>query len=153
MGRSRNRRTTRAVSTNHRLRSSSNASPFSPSPVPYGKFAFPRSLYSSPSQTFSRAPIRKSRNLYESFTPTPRQLPPSRPSRIRVYNAPLPNISRKKSPSNNKAPHRDEEKSSMVCVRRNERREVLHATNKTGKGGQTAPVFNALSKIHCRRKK
>lgn len=41
----------------------------------------------------------------------------------------------------------------LVCVRRNIRREVLHALNKTGrgKGKQRRPRYNVYSKISCRR--
>lgn len=40
----------------------------------------------------------------------------------------------------------------LICVRRNRRREVLHALRKTGRGGgQKPPRFNWYSKISCRR--
>lgn len=41
----------------------------------------------------------------------------------------------------------------LVCVRRQQRREVIHATRKAGKVGQKKPRRNALSKISCRSKK
>lgn len=39
----------------------------------------------------------------------------------------------------------------LVCVRRKQRREVLHALRKTGRGGQRRPVWNWYSRISCRR--
>lgn len=40
----------------------------------------------------------------------------------------------------------------LVCVRRKQRKEVLHAFKQTGhgKGRQKRPKFNWLSKIHCK---
>jgi hypothetical protein len=37
----------------------------------------------------------------------------------------------------------------LICVRRNIRKEVLHALNKTGKGGQNPPRRNSYSNIYC----
>lgn len=37
----------------------------------------------------------------------------------------------------------------MVCVRRNARKEVLHALKKTGKSGQKRPRRSAYSDINC----
>lgn len=42
--------------------------------------------------------------------------------------------------------------STIVCVRRNQRKEVLHAIGKAGKRGQRRPRQNAFSEISCRRK-
>lgn len=42
-------------------------------------------------------------------------------------------------------------KSVLVCVRRNIRKEVLHAINKAGRVGQKRPKRNWLSSIKCRR--
>lgn len=39
----------------------------------------------------------------------------------------------------------------LICVRRQQRREVLHARRKTGRRGQRRPRFNWYSKISCRR--
>lgn len=39
----------------------------------------------------------------------------------------------------------------LVCVRRKQRREVLHALKKAGRGGQRRPRYNLYSKITCRR--
>lgn len=39
---------------------------------------------------------------------------------------------------------------TIVCMRRAERKQVLHAFNKTGKTGQRAPRLNYMSKISCR---
>lgn len=37
----------------------------------------------------------------------------------------------------------------LVCVRRKRRKEVLHALNKTGRGGQKSPRRTPFSDIHC----
>jgi len=37
----------------------------------------------------------------------------------------------------------------LVCVRRKQRKEVLHALNKTGKSGQKRPHRNYFSDIQC----
>jgi len=39
-----------------------------------------------------------------------------------------------------------------VCVQRHQRKEVLHALKKTGKGGQRRPTFTLESFIRCRRR-
>lgn len=41
----------------------------------------------------------------------------------------------------------------LVCVRRQMRKEVLHARKKAGKRGQRKPRFNAYSRISCKRRK
>lgn len=41
-------------------------------------------------------------------------------------------------------------KSMLVCVRRQQRREVMHALNKSGRGGQKRPRFNEFSKVRCK---
>jgi len=38
----------------------------------------------------------------------------------------------------------------LVCIRRNQRKQVLHAINKTGKAGQRRPRRNEYSEISCR---
>lgn len=38
-----------------------------------------------------------------------------------------------------------------VCVRREQRREVLHAKKKTGRRGQKKPRWTKLSRVSCRR--
>lgn len=40
---------------------------------------------------------------------------------------------------------------TLICIRRNIRKQVLHALNKTGKTGQRRPKWNYNSKISCRR--
>lgn len=37
-----------------------------------------------------------------------------------------------------------------VCVRRQQRTEVLHATDKAGKSGQAKPTYNSNSQTHCK---
>lgn len=37
----------------------------------------------------------------------------------------------------------------LVCVRRKQRKEVLHAFNKTGKSGQRRPRRSRFSDVHC----
>lgn len=41
--------------------------------------------------------------------------------------------------------------STIVCVRRGQRKEVLHALGKTGKRGQKRPRFNEQSRMLCRK--
>jgi len=43
--------------------------------------------------------------------------------------------------------------SVLVCVRRRQRREVLHALRKAGKTGQKRPRRSEYSSISCKRKK
>lgn len=38
----------------------------------------------------------------------------------------------------------------LVCVRRKQREEVLHALGKTGRGGQKSPRYNWTSNISCK---
>lgn len=40
-------------------------------------------------------------------------------------------------------------KQVLVCVRRHQRREVLHALHKTGRGGQSQPRWTPWSRVHC----
>lgn len=40
-----------------------------------------------------------------------------------------------------------------LCVRRQQRKEVLHARRQTGRGGQRRPRWTALSHVGCRRRK
>lgn len=42
-------------------------------------------------------------------------------------------------------------KKVLICVRRQTRKEVLHAFNKTGKGGQRRPRRTYYSSVSCRR--
>jgi len=46
-----------------------------------------------------------------------------------------------------------EPESVLVCVRRQIRKEVLFAKNKTGRTGQNKPRWTDMSKISCRRSK
>lgn len=41
---------------------------------------------------------------------------------------------------------------TLVCLRRQMRKEVLHALGMSGKGGQRSPKFNWRSKISCKKK-
>lgn len=43
--------------------------------------------------------------------------------------------------------------STLICMRRSRRREVMFARRKAGKRGQKRPRFNRFSKISCRRSK
>jgi len=152
MGRSKNKRSTRTVSTNHRLRSASNASSYSPSQVPYGGYRYLGGLLSPSTkpQPYSRrrTPVR------DLPYATPSQ-PASRsnPGRIRVYQ-PLPAGIRTQKPTKAAGPDKaPEDSQTMVCVSRSERREVLHALRKTGKAGQKRPVYNWKSEIHCKKRR
>lgn len=51
---------------------------------------------------------------------------------------------------NRKAVMFQEPKKVLVCVRRKQRAEVLHATKRTGKGGQRKPRYNRFSDVRCR---
>lgn len=42
-------------------------------------------------------------------------------------------------------------KKVLICVRRQARKEVLHALRKTGKSGQRRPRYNYYSSISCKR--
>lgn len=42
-------------------------------------------------------------------------------------------------------------KEILICVRRNIRKEVLHAFKKSGRRGQKKPTYSWYSKIKCRR--
>lgn len=46
-----------------------------------------------------------------------------------------------------------EDPNTVICVRRKVRKEVLHATKKTGKRGQKAKRFNYFSDVACRKKR
>jgi len=147
MGRS--KRKTRGEASNRRLRSAVSDH-FSP--VPY---ADPRQM------DFFQSPTPLSPN-YSS-----RRVPKRTPSRVPSRPRPIPTRANGRSvrsilssgvwspaggtPSQTPGPVT--ERSSMVCVRRSTRREVLHALHKTGKSGQKSPIYNRLSKIHCRSKK
>lgn len=37
----------------------------------------------------------------------------------------------------------------LICVRRHQRKEVMFATNKAGRGGQRRPTRNNYTNIHC----
>lgn len=41
----------------------------------------------------------------------------------------------------------------MVCVKRQQRKEVLHAKRKTGRSGQKPPRFDWTSQVSCKRRK
>lgn len=153
MGRSKNRNRTR-ITSNQRLRSTSNAAPFSPSPVPYRSYKLPRGLPTPSPTPLSGITVRQSRNLYaENPTPTPRKLPRSQPGRLRLYQPTPSGVRNEKPASTRESPQTPQDKQTLVCVRRHQRREILHATKKTGKGGQATPIFTLESKIICRRKK
>ena len=42
-------------------------------------------------------------------------------------------------------------KKALICARRQQRKEVLHAQRRTGKSGQRSPRYNQHSKLHCTR--
>lgn len=140
---------TRAFSSNQRLRSDSLTSSIV-SPLPYSDLS--RINVSSPS-LLSKAELR--RPLV--FNP-PRQPVPGPALRAGGRSVPRsgtlhPSLRRKAFTPVPSSPAADERRTTMVCVSRSTRREVLHATGQAGKAGQKPPVYNRLSKIHCRRKK
>lgn len=155
MGRS-NSRTRRSRPSNQRLRSNSNSTSYSPSQVPYGGYRYRGALGTSPSYLSQpRGPsIRQARNLYATATsPTPRQ-PASRPHAVgvRVYQPAPSGVRPIQARGNTRAPQKAEDTKTMVCVDRQQRREILHALRKTGKAGQKPPVFNWKSKVHCKKR-
>ena len=40
---------------------------------------------------------------------------------------------------------------AIICAKRQQRKEVLHAKKRTGKSGQRSPRYNQHSKLHCTR--
>jgi len=150
MGRSRSRNRTRSVTSNQRLRSDSHYSVPSPQTVPYLDLSMTRAYLGSPTLTPT---IYSTPRVYNA----PRINPPSQPPRpnvagaakLRTYTPPVASSSQAVSQS----PRSPEERQTMVCVRRQQRREVLHAFSQTGKGGQKSPIYNWQSKIHCKGRK
>lgn len=81
---------------------------------------------------------------------TNRNLGPPRPY-VNV-NQPIRDIQRRSRST--ALPHQigfERPDSVLVCVRRRQRREVLHALKKTGRAGQKRPRFTEYSTITCRR--
>lgn len=152
MGRSKSKTRRYSDSSNRRLRSDLSTS-YVASPVPYLTPEQVRAVFSSPIP--SNHTVRNLFNAYQA----PRQLPsPGRAGRtVRNGAGRPPSLSqslRTQETSRVSSPPRSaEERQTMVCVRRQQRREVLHALQKTGQGGQKSPVYNWESKINCKRRK
>lgn len=66
-------------------------------------------------------------------------IPKRKPSNIKKYSYPTHTIGFKQPDK------------VLICVRRKQRREILFAKNKTGRGGQKRPHYSYYSTIHCRR--
>lgn len=154
MGRS--NRTRSRTNANRRLRSVIQSAPTFHHPLPYDTINVVRQLN-------KLAPSLSLPNRRLTY-PTPSQPTPfSAPGRAgrddrngagRSGNAAIRQALRHQAPiSVFDAPRSDEERATMVCVRRSQRREVLHALGKTGQGGQKSPKYNWQSKIHCKGRK
>lgn len=145
---------TRSFTSNRRLRSfhpSPASSSYSPSPVPYGsRLAALGRGFSSPSPSY---PYAYTRTPYRRPARAESQRSSRRPSSRSTSNPFLKALRGSTFTRVQASPLANDERTALVCVRRQERREVLHALGKTGTSGQKSPVYNRESKIHCRRKK
>lgn len=151
MGRSRSKTRSRTA-PNRRLRSVHSSSSYSPSAVPYGGYRQLRQRLLTPSPYLSPSQRPTVRFFYGTPSITPSQPSPRRP-RPGASNPFLTRLRGQAAAPVSETPRRDEERATMVCVDRQQRREVLHALSKAGKSGQKPPVFNWKSKIHCKRRK
>lgn len=148
MGRSKNR--TRSFTSNQRLRSDVTAPAYTPSPVGYAKLTplTPTAL-SSPLTFKSSQPTR----THVRPQPTPHRQPPrSNRAGDRIRASVSKGVWVPTGDTVREAPKETQTRETMVCVARQERREVLHAFQKTGQGGQKRPVYNWKSKIHCKKR-
>lgn len=91
----------------------------------------------APAKSFSRA---RHRLTLQTYTPAPRSLNRDRFAHLRSFNR------QTKARISFAQPDR-----VLICVRRNIRKQVLHAFRKTGKVGQKRPKFTFYSRISCRR--
>lgn len=151
MGRSKNRRT-RISHTNQRLRSVT-AEAHTPAPVGYAKLT-PLSHRALSSPLTFNSTLNK--NLSRSYV-RPEPHPPSQPPRSnaagdRIRGAMSQGVWIEAGDRVRKSPEPSPERETMVCVNRQQRREVLHALRKTGKSGQKSPEYNWKSKIHCKKR-
>lgn len=148
MGRSKSR--TRTLRTNQRLRSDLTAPAYTPKPVGYAKLTplTPRDLQSP--LTFKTSQPTRTRVRPQ---PTPHRQP-SRSNRAgdRIRASVSKGVWTQIGDTVREAPKETTPRETMVCVSRQQRREVLHAFQKTGKAGQKRPVYNWQSKIHCKKR-
>jgi len=145
MGRSKNR--TRIADSNQRLRSEIPAA-YTPKPVGYAKLTTLTRVDLSSPLTFTQSPRTYVR---------PQPKPPSQPPRSNrvgdaVRRAMPASVWKPVGDQPSKSPEKAQDPKTMVCVDRQQRREVLHAFQKTGQGGQKRPVYNWKSKIHCKKR-
>lgn len=145
MGRS--KRQTRSVTSNQRLRSNATTHRKSRS-VPYGGTLSLTTTYRPYNYELFREPSRTLRPT----TPTRSKPHPRRdPAPYKSLTGPLQQgVWTQTFQDVPETPRTSIPTRTMVCVLRQQRREVLHATNKTGKSGQKSPIYNRLSKIHCK---
>lgn len=148
MGRSKNR--TRATVSNRRLRSY-NAAPHSFSSAPAVDLGRLSRALRSPSLNSQPYSLRHARTYVTPRTPPTRQPPRSRPPRVRSSRAMSAGVWHEVGNPVSAAPAQSLPDETLVCVRRSQRREVLHALQKTGSAGQKSPKYNRLSKIHCKK--
>lgn len=146
MARSKSR--TRTGSTNRRLRSAVRASGYA-NQLTYtrtglglsGTTQRRRTAYAPYTSFVSRTrvtplaslPMPRSQRPYRGFTKVASVRPWTEPGAVPEKNA-------------------QADKSTLVCVRRAERREVLHASRKTGQAGQRRPKPSELRNIRCKRR-
>lgn len=148
MGRSKNR--TRTERTNRRLRSDLQSSAHTPAPVGYAKLLNQRDLQSP--LTFNNVAPQLSRSYAGTDPQTPRQPSRSNGRAGRFRGALSTGVWAQIGEPVREPPEAPRERQTMVCVARQQRREVLHAFRKTGKGGQKSPVYDWRSKIYCKKR-
>lgn len=133
-----------SIPSNHRLRSDPIVSHVKSTPLT--DLSSLRQYLQSPTLLIPQL------NGVRYLNPTP--TPSSQPSRSRPQPAGggslHPSLRYQAPQVVSQAPEHHEERKALVCTDRAERREVLHALGKTGKGGQTPPVYTWKSKIHCK---
>lgn len=149
MGRSKNK--TRSFTSNQRLRSvrSDSISTYNPSPVAYGALKpLSRRDLSSPLSFTPSQPKPRAYGTSRTYGSTRRSDEGRSYRRSTVPQnlwTPTPTLV-------SEAPKVTETRQTMVCVDRQQRREVLHALRKTGKSGQKRPEYNWKSKVHCKKR-
>lgn len=84
-------------------------------------------------------------------TPPTRQPPRQERRRLRSTSPLSTGVWHEVGAPVSRPPSEDRPEETVVCVRRSQRREVLHALRKTGKAGQKSPKYNRQSKIHCKK--
>lgn len=106
----------------------------------------PRSIYQSPSKALRLIEDRREFHPMGRFRPARSLSTPLH--RLEVPNAPVRHTVRKTISAISHIAFKAPEK-VLVCVRRQRRKEVLHALQKAGKSGQARPRHSYYSSIKC----